>query len=126
MTEEQDGASTHSTASKRDVVFAWLDEHHELGMTVDAVAKGAGVAHDTAKKWFGLWVAHRARQWQRVLDDDEPAADADDADDEGAAEQVDAVDEDNVTVARVYLLTLEALRDQVLETQRLRRALEAR
>jgi hypothetical protein len=35
-------------------------------------------------------------------------------------------DEDNVIVPRAYLLTLEALRDQVLETARLRRALELR
>lgn len=116
MTEEQGSASTHSTASKRELVFEWLDEHHEPGMTAQVVAKGAGVAFGTAEKWLGEWR-------RRPLVEDAPA---DDADDEGAAEQVDAVDEDNVVVARAYLLTLEALRDQVLETQRLRRALEAR
>lgn len=116
MTEEQGSASTHSTASKRDVVFAWLDEHHEPGMTTHTVAKGAGVGFDTAKRWHREWLKPRDPV---DLEDDEPAADAE-------AEQSDADDEDNVVVARAYLLTLEALRDQVLETQRLRRALEAR
>lgn len=121
MTEEQGNASTHSTASKRDVVFAWLDEHHEPGMTAHTAAKGAGVSFGTAEKWLGEWR-------RRPLMEDAPVDVDDNVDDEseGDAEQADAVDDDNVVVARAYLLTLEALRDQVLETQRLRRALEAR
>jgi hypothetical protein len=92
-------------------------------MTAHAVSKGAGVGFDTAKKWLAEW------QCADDVDDDAAAAElADDepveADDDGAAEV--EVDDDNVTVSRAYLLTLEALRDQVLETQRLRRMLEAR
>ena len=120
MTDEK----KHDTTSKRDVIFAWLDEHHEPGMTVHAVAKGAGVGFDTATKWLAEW------QCADDVDDDAAAAAlADDepveADDDDGAVEVEAED-DNVTVARAYLLTLEALRDQVLETQRLRRMLEAR
>jgi len=120
MTEEK----KHDTTSKRDVIFAWLDEHHEPGMTAHAVSKGAGVGFDTAKKWFAVWGSGG------VDDVDETDTEADDVDepveavDEDAAEVDD--DDDNVTVSRAYLLTLEALRDQVLETQRLRRMLEAR
>ena len=51
MTDEK----KHDTTSKRDVIFAWLDEHHEPGMTVHAVAKGAGVGFETARKWLAAW-----------------------------------------------------------------------
>jgi hypothetical protein len=119
MTDEK----KHDTSSKRDVIFAWLDEHHEPGMTAHAVRLGTGVGFETARKWLAEWQCA-----DEAVDDAAAAEFADDdaVDDTDEPEVVDAVDADSVTVSRAYLLTLEALRDQVLETQRLRRMLEVR
>jgi hypothetical protein len=116
MTDEK----KHDTSSKRDVIFAWLDDNHEAGMTVHAVAKGAGVGFETARKWLAAW--------QHADEAVDTAAAAEFADDDAVddTDEPEVVDADSVTVSRAYLLTLEALRDQVLETQRLRRMLEAR
>jgi transposase-like protein len=108
MSEESE--TRRDTTPKKDVIWQWLDENHEPGMTVHAVAKAIGCGFDTAKRWMTAWEEmHATGEETNVAD-------------EGA--EVDA-DDEGVVVSRAYLLTLEALRDQVLETQRLRRMLEA-
>lgn len=96
------------TTPKKDVIWQWLDENHEPGMTVHTVSKAVGCGFDTAKRWMTAWKQmHSSGEEAKAVD------------------EVEAVD-DGVVVSRAYLQTLEALRDQVLETQRLRRALEVR
>ncbi|MFZ9959240.1 MAG: hypothetical protein ACO3GP_02515 [Candidatus Limnocylindrus sp.] len=96
------------TTPKKDVIWQWLDENHEPGMTIHTVSKAVGCGFDTAKRWMTAW--------EQMHSSGEEAK---------AVDEVEAVD-DGVVVSRAYLQTLEALRDQVLETQRLRRALDVR
>lgn len=114
---EQGTTTKRDTRSKREQVFAWLTEHHQDGMSIQAVSNGAGVAFDTPKRYCNEW-----RKLAKDDDGEEP--------EQPEADEVVAPGEqpegDVVVVDRAYLLTLEALRDQVLETQRLRRLLDER
>lgn len=114
---EQGTTTKRDTSSKREQVFAWLTEHHQDGMSTAAVASGVGCAFDTAKRYLTEWTKLSGGD---ASDD----AKVEDATDDVADDVND--DSDDVVVSRAYLLTLEALRDQVLETQRLRRMLDER
>lgn len=101
---------TKNTRSKRDVVLAWLEKHYRADLTLSEIAQGAGCGIETARRYLA---EHRRTVRADVAVDAVDIGDEDDVD-------------DNVSVPRLYLQTLEALRDQVLEAQRLRRVLEAR
>ena len=80
-------------------------------MSVHAVSKAIGCGFDTAKRWMTAWEEmHASGEEAKVVEE---------------SAEVE-VDDDGVVVSRAYLLTLEALRDQVIETARLRRMLGAR
>ena len=109
---------SNPTASKRDQVLAYLREHP--GATAAEVAAAIGCNPSTAYRWVGLAQQQEAPMSEPKRDeqDEQPG---EDALPRGAEPEGDVV-----VVDRAYLQTLEALRDQVLETQRLRRALDAR
>lgn len=106
---------SNPTASKRDQVLAYLREH--AGASPAEVAAAIGCNPSTAYRWVGL------AQQEGPMSEPEKRQDKQDDDElpEGAEPEGDVV-----VVDRAYLQTLEALRDQVLETQRLRRALDSR
>jgi hypothetical protein len=100
--------------SKREEVLAYIREHP--GCDIADLRRDLGIAWGTAQKY--LEEAGSPQVTEVVEPAEEPAA-------AEPAAVVEADDED-VPVSRAYLLTLEALRDQVVETQRLRRLLENR
>lgn len=112
------------SVSKREEVLAYLRQHD--GATINDVVKGCGVAWGTARKYLAEAQAQpsaalvQVEQAQERHDERPP----EEAEEPGSptAERV----EEAVSVSADYLATLEALRDQVIETQRLRRLLEGR
>jgi hypothetical protein len=106
---------SNPTASKRDQVLAYLREHP--GASPAEVAAGIGCNESTAYRWCA--VAQQAKK--APMSEPEQQQTEDDTLQPGEEPEGDVV-----VVDRSYLRTLEALRDQVLETQRLRRALDSR
>lgn len=115
---EQGTTTKRDTSSKREQVFAWLTEHHQDGMSIPTVSNGAGVAFDTAKRYLN--------EWRKLAEGDDNANEPEQAEADEAPASGEQPEADVVVVDRAYLLTLEALRDQVIETQRLRRLLDER
>lgn len=107
--------NTGKTASKRDQVLAYLRQHP--GASPAEVAAGIGCNESTAYRWVA--VAQQAKE--APMSEPEQQQTEDDTLQPGEEPEGDVV-----VVDRSYLRTLEALRDQVLETQRLRRALDSR
>lgn len=104
--------------SKREEVLAYIREHPGCGIA--DLRRDLGIAWGTAQKY--LEEAGSPQLSLQVAEVVEPAETP------AAAEPAAVVeaDDEDVPVSRAYLLTLEALRDQVVETQRLRRLLENR
>jgi len=101
------------TASKRDQVLAYLRQHP--GATPPEVAVQVGCSEATAYRWAA---AAKSKEAPMTEPDEQPEDDS--------LQPGEEPEGDVVVVDRSYLRTLEALRDQVLETQRLRRALDSR
>lgn len=106
--------SSGKTASKRDQVLAYLRQHPEASPA--EVAAGIGCSEATAYRWVA--VAGKSKEAPVTEPDEQPEDDS--------LQPGEEPEGDVVVVDRSYLRTLEALRDQVLETQRLRRALDER
>lgn len=105
--------------SKRQQVMDFLREHE--GATIGDVTMALGVSWATANKY--IREANEAG-WPKDAAEVEASLEVVTA---GPAEAPKAERvEGGVVVAAEYLATLEALRDQVIETQRLRRMLEER
>lgn len=101
--------------SKREEVLAYIREHPGCGIA--DLRRELGIAWGTAQKY--LEEAGSPQLSLQVAEVVEPV-------EAPAAAAVVEADDEDVPVSRAYLLTLEALRDQVVETQRLRRLLENR
>jgi len=105
--------SSGKTASKRDQVLAYMRQHPEASPA--EVAAGIGCSEATAYRWVA--VAGKSKE-APMSEREQPEDDS--------LQPGEEPEGDVVVVDRSYLRTLEALRDQVLETQRLRRALDER
>lgn len=105
--------SSGKTASKRDEVLAYMRQHPEASPA--EVAAGIGCSEATAYRWVA--VAGKSKE-APMSEREQPEDDS--------LQPGEEPEGDVVVVDRSYLRTLEALRDQVLETQRLRRALDER
>lgn len=105
------------SSSKRQRVMDYLREHE--GATVGDVTMALGVSWATANKYIR---EANAAGWPKSAEEVEAMLQVTEGDtvEPSSAERV----EGGVVVAAEYLATLEALRDQVIETQRLRRMLE--
>lgn len=102
--------------SKKDEVFGYLREHPDA--TPQDIIDGLAVSSNTAYRWLKAWKG-RAKMSEKP----EQTEETEDAE----ARPLVAYDREGVVaVDRAYLEALEALRDQVIETQRLRRLLDNR